>query len=123
MKSILSSLGLILLMSCATTAQDGFTVKVKMNNPNNHKILIAYPNGDDYQMDTSYVVKDGYMIFKGKVDNIVMASLVVRNPGNAVSVGTGFIPGPQLDFVARNGATITIVGDAEKGHMATVQSD
>jgi thiol-disulfide isomerase/thioredoxin len=37
--------------------------------------------------------------------------------------GGGFIPGPSLQFVVRNGATITINGDGDKLYMATVSSD
>ncbi len=104
-------------------AKDGFTVKVKFNNPENHKTLLAYSQGEKNVMDMSPVMEDGYQVFRGSVEGIVNASFVVRNPRNAIQSGGGFIPGPRLSFILRNGATVVIEGDADKPYMATVRSE
>jgi thiol-disulfide isomerase/thioredoxin len=127
MKKIIKTAGFLLLcfatFGCNTQAQDGFVVKVKVSNPNNRTMLLAYSNGDGYVMDTSYTMEKGYRVYKGNLKNIAMASFTVRTPNSMIISGNGIIPGPQLSFVARNGATITVNGDAEKIHMATVTSD
>src|SRR5690606_10480439 len=100
-------------------AAEGFTVRVKFNNPKNHKTLIAYSKGEEHVMDMNPATEDGYQVFRGSVDGVVLASFVVRSPDNVIQSGGGFIPGPGLSFVLRNGADVTIEGDAAKPYMAT----
>ena len=106
---------------CKLSAQEGFTVRAKVPNPNNYKILITYSDGEKYTMDTSYILEKGYMVFKGSINGVGMANFVVRNPNNTIKNGNGVIPGPRLSFVVRNGATVIIEGSTEKIYMATVQ--
>ncbi|QEH41204.1 TlpA disulfide reductase family protein [Chitinophaga sp. XS-30] len=127
MKRIFKAAGVfiscIAAFSCNLQAQNGFTVKVKVSNPNNYTMLIAYKGENGYQIDTAYTMQNGYRVYQGNYPGIGMVSFIVRNPGNMIRSGGGFIPGPGLQFVARNGATITISGDAEKINLATVSSD
>lgn len=112
----------IVALGYKVKAQNGFTVKVKVSNPNNYTMLLAY-KGADYVMDTSYTMENEYRVYKGNYSGIGMARFIVRSPNNVIMSGGGFIPGPTLQFVFRNNATITIHGDADKINMATVSSD
>jgi thiol-disulfide isomerase/thioredoxin len=109
--------------SAPQPAEGGFTVEVKMTNPKNYPAIIFYQNGEQRTRITNFTMEDGYQVFKGSVDGIVSASLVVRSPNNVIKMDRGVIPGPMLSFIVRNGARIVIEGDAEKAYMATVKSD
>jgi len=104
------------------SAQEGFTVTVKIPNPNHYRIALTYEADKTLMPIKQYTMEDGYMVFKGSVNEVVMAHLLVMGPNAMVSTGIGAIPGPQLQFVLRNGATIEIDGNAEKPYLATVKS-
>lgn len=117
-------LWLYFLVSCTTPPpSDAFLVRVKMPNPNGYTMLLAYPKGEDYIMDTTYTKEGDYLVFKGSVPAIQMITFVVRNPHSNIQLAKSFIPGPSLQFVAENGTVITIEGDVDKPWRATVKSD
>ena len=104
-------------------AQEGFTVRVKMPNPNNYKILLGYTNDGKRVSDTAVGKENDYLIFKGSVIDFTLAHLFVRGSKSMIqTAGGGIVPGPVLAFVVRNGANIVIEGDADKSYMANVQS-
>ena len=107
----------------APQKSDGYTVKVKLTHLDNYPVLIAFLDGGQRDVNDVSTMEDGYRVFKGSVDGIVMARLLVRNPSSMLKQSKGMIPGPVLSFVVRNGAHVVIEGDAQKPYMATVQSD
>lgn len=111
----------VMLMAC-TSQRDGFIVKAKINNPKNYQLGIAYSSGNNYVIDTNYTMEGGWAIFKGKVAEPVMATMLVRrNPALMVEVGNGsIIPGPQPSFILSNDE-IEITGDADNIYMAKVK--
>ena len=105
----------------STYAQKSFTVKAKISNPNGYTLLISYLQNGKFVLDTNGVSENGYLIFKGVVEEPVVASLVVRkNPALQIATGEGFIPGPSLQFFLSNDEII-IQGTADKIYAATVQ--
>ncbi|ERJ57947.1 TlpA disulfide reductase family protein [Sphingobacterium paucimobilis] len=102
-------------------AQDSYTVKVKIDNPKKYTMYLAFPSGDDYTIDTSYVIENGWAVFKGKVEEPVLASLGYRgNPASIIQSDMGFIPGPSLSFFLSN-TTIEVTGTVDQVHMAKVK--
>jgi thiol-disulfide isomerase/thioredoxin len=105
------------------SAQEGFTVTVKIPNPNHYRIMLTYEADKGLKPVKQYTMEDGYMVFRGSVDIVTMAHLLVMGPNAMVSTSEGgVIPGPGLPFVLRNGATIVIEGNAGKPYLATVKS-
>ncbi|HWK06606.1 MAG TPA: TlpA disulfide reductase family protein [Puia sp.] len=99
-------------------AQTGYTIKAKIDNPNNYKMAVSYFVNNKLVRDTNCTIEDGWSVFRGKVDEPVIAGLnVVRNPALSIRVGRSFIPGPPFQFVLTN-EEITITGDANTVYMA-----
>lgn len=106
------------MLSCM--AQEGYTLKVKVSNFKNYTPYIAYQANGKYQLDTAYTKENGWMVFKGKVGEPVLASFGLRrNPALAIVTGRGYIPGPSLQFFLTN-ENIEVEGDADKIYMAKV---
>ncbi|TDQ72244.1 TlpA disulfide reductase family protein [Sphingobacterium yanglingense] len=102
-------------------AQNSYTVKTKIDNPKKYTMYLAFASGDGYTVDTSYVVENGWAVFKGTVKEPVLAHLGFRgNPASMIATGQGFIPGPSLSFFLSN-ATIEITGTVDKVHLAKVK--
>jgi len=102
-------------------AQDGYTLKVKISNFKNYTPYVAYAGDGKYVIDTTYTMENGWMVFKGKVAEPVMASFGVRrNPATAIMSNKGFIPGPSLNFFLTN-EEIKVDGDADMLYMAKVE--
>lgn len=110
---------LLSMWSC--TAQEGYTLRVKLSNFKNYTPYIAYPGKDKYVIDTSYTKEGDWMVFKGKVNETVVASFGLRrNPALSIVMDRGFIPGPSLQFFLTN-EEIKVEGDADKVYMADVK--
>lgn len=106
------------MLSCM--AQEGYTLKVKISNFKNYTPYVAYAENGKYVIDTAYTRENGWMVFKGKVSEPVVASFGLRrNPASAIVTGRGYIPGPALQFFLTN-EEITVDGDADKIYMAKV---
>lgn len=105
----------------AAQAQGNYTVKAKINNPKQYTMYLAFAFGDSYTVDTSYVVENGWAVFKGTVAEPVLAHLGFRgNPASMIRSDMGFIPGPSLSFFLSN-TTIEITGTVDKVHLAKVK--
>lgn len=101
-------------------AQQGYTVSVKINNPNNYPLYLVYSTSDNFVRDTNYVMKDGWAVFAGKVSEPVLASLGTGgNPAGFIKVNRGAIPGPMLQFFLTND-DIKIQADASETYMGRV---
>ncbi len=99
----------------------GYQVKVKLENFKNYTPFLAYQKDGGFIVDTNYTMRDGLMVFKGKVDEPVLASFGVRNNPNAViKIANGIIPGTPLSFFLTN-EVISIAGDADKIYMCRVE--
>ncbi|CAM4430204.1 Thiol-disulfide isomerase or thioredoxin [Pedobacter westerhofensis] len=113
-------LSIALLISYLCHAQ-GYKVKIKLNNPQNYKLKMAYFPNDKLVLDSSAVLEDGWMVFKGKVDEPIVANIFM--PGNqalAIHVKGGVIPGPYLNFVLSNDV-IEVTGDANTIYAAKIK--
>lgn len=107
------------LMTCA--AQDGYTIKVKISNIKNYTPYLAYAGAGKYVVDTNYTMLNGWMLFKGKVTEPMIASFGVRrNPANLIKTSIGLIPGPALNFFLTN-EEIKIDGDINAIYLAKVE--
>lgn len=107
------------MLSCY--AQDGYTLKVKISNFKNYTPYLAYAAGGKYVIDTNYTKESGWMVFKGKVPEPVMASFGLRrNPATVIMSKQGFIPGPSLNLFLTN-EEIVVNGDADMLYMAKVE--
>ncbi|MDR6781536.1 thiol-disulfide isomerase/thioredoxin [Pedobacter africanus] len=101
-------------------AQEGYTLKVKVNNFKNYTPYIAYAANGKYVIDTAYIRENGWMVFKGKVSEPVVASFGLRrNPATVIINGRGMIPGPALQFFLTN-ERIQAEGDADEIYMAKI---
>jgi thiol-disulfide isomerase/thioredoxin len=103
-------------------AQNEFTVRARINNPNHYTVFLAYLKNGKFAADTNYIMENGWYVFKGSVSEPVVASFGLRgNP--ALSIPTdrgGSIPGPALSFILSNDV-ITIKGDANTVYRSTVK--
>ncbi|HWK06738.1 MAG TPA: TlpA disulfide reductase family protein [Puia sp.] len=113
-----------LLCICNLTvcySQQEYSVKVKLENPNDYKLVLFYPAGNQYVIDTNYTIENGWAIFRGKkTDETVLASLNMRNnPALGIQLVKGLIPGPALEFFWAN-EDIRITGEANTIYMAAV---
>lgn len=116
-KSLMVSLGL--LLSFAAFAQE-YKVKVKLNNPENYQLRMAYFVDDNVVIDSNAVAENGWMVFKGKVEEPIVANMFMPgNPALSISVQGGVIPGPYLNFFLTN-EEIEITGDANTIYAAKV---
>ncbi len=115
---ILSFLGSLL----GVQAQSSYTVKTKISNPQKYTMYLAFASGEDYTIDTAYTIENGWAVFKGTVNEPVLASLGFRgNPASMIPTSEGFIiPGPSLSFFLSN-TTIEITGTVDKVHLAKVK--
>lgn len=115
---------LLVLAFCAFQgiAQPGYTIKAKINNPSNYTIGIGYSMNNRFILDTVFAMEDGYMVFKGKVDEPVVANMFVRrNPALVIRLNDGgIIPGPSLSFFISN-EEIKITGDVNTIYSAEVK--
>lgn len=118
-RTVIGALCLSCVLISSAFAQ-GFTVKAKIKNRGNYTTLIAYQADGKYHLDTNFVEKDGWLYFKGKVEEPVIASFVVRDPSLNIKRGGGMIPSPSLSFVLSNDE-ITIVGDTKKIYKSKVK--
>lgn len=115
----------ILMMCCvfsilSAIAQEGYTLKVKISNFKNYTPYIAYPENGKYVIDTTYTVDNGWMVFKGRVNEPTIASFVLGgNPALGIVIQKGYIQGPSLQLFLSN-EEIKLEGDADKIYMAKV---
>jgi len=117
MKYILISI--CLAVSCICQAQ-GYKVKVKLNNPQNYKLRMVYFQDNQMTIDTNAVLDNGWMVFKGKVEEPIVANIYLTgNPALNIRVPGGIIPGPNLNFFLSNDE-IEITGDANTLYAAKV---
>ncbi len=112
----------LLIMSGLLSArsQQGYTVRTKISNPDKYPMILGYFDGDKFVIDTGAVMENGWTVFRGKVAEPMIASLIIRrDPALSIQVDRGFIPGPSCSFFLTN-ESITIVGDAHTVYMAAV---
>ncbi len=112
----------LLCAACfAVHAQESYVVKAKIENAENYKMHLSYLVNGQFNIDTSYVIENGWAVFRGKVDRPVIANLGVRqHPALMIKTVQYFIPGPNLSFALTN-ETITIRGSADRVYMAKVK--
>jgi thiol-disulfide isomerase/thioredoxin len=102
-------------------AQNGFTVKAKINNPENYTLFLGYTSNGKFVADTTYTVEDGWYVFKGIVDEPVVAHLGARKcPALTIKTEKSFIPGPSLNFYLSN-EVIKVTGDVNTIYMSKVE--
>ncbi len=116
---------LLVLLFCSAVssyAQNGFIVKVKLTDMDRYKPVLFYSNGGKLITDSISIDENGYKVFKGKVDEPIIANLTVRaHPMLSVRIGNNRVsPGPSLNFVLSNDE-IEINGDAATVYMAAVK--
>lgn len=110
-----------LLGTLLTMAQQGYTVKIKLNNSKNYKPYLAYTDNGNDVLQTDYKNENGWIVFRGKVSAPLVAYFGLRdNPALLITIEQGVIPGPSLNLFLTN-QTITITGDADKVYMAKVE--
>ena len=109
------------LLALASTAQSrGYRVKVKIDNPSHYPMYLAYAEGADYKVDTSFTMEDGAAVFTGKVKEPTVAAFGFRgNPDLMISLKDAFIPGPNLNFFLSN-EDIEIEGTVPESYKAKV---
>lgn len=112
---------LILLFFCSIMAfGQGFTVKLKIENQTENRFNLVYNLGDSLVIDSSAVQIDGWVVFKGAVNEPVVAHLIMpKNDNLQIEVEGGVIPGPGLRFFLSN-EVIEVVGDASTFYAATI---
>ncbi|UKJ06779.1 TlpA disulfide reductase family protein [Solitalea lacus] len=116
------TLSLIFIISCITAnAQErGFTIKAKLQNVGKFKVFIAYTSAQKHVIDTNYVVENGSLIFRGRLNEPTVVTMGVRNPALSIKVGKGAIPSPILKFFLDND-DLVITGDANEIYRADVK--
>lgn len=119
MKSLMLSLGLLISGLCYG---QGYQVKIKLDNPDDHQVRLFYQKDGQFVADTNATLEDGWVVFTGVVEEPVVATLVMpTNPALRISLGGGgIIPGPRLSFVLSN-QEIEITGDADRLYAAHVK--
>lgn len=102
-------------------SQKEFKVMAKINNPHQYSMYFAYAANGRYVIDTNYTMENGWAVFKGSVEEPVVASFGVRrNPALQILLANGMImPAPSLNFFLSNDV-IKIVGDANSVYVAKV---
>lgn len=114
----------VLLFSSVVSnyAQNGYTVKVKLTDMDRYKPMIVYSNSEKFIADSTSVEENGYLVFRGKVEEPVIANLLVRkHPMLLIQINENRVsPGPSLNFVLSNDE-IEINGDAATVYMAAVK--
>jgi thiol-disulfide isomerase/thioredoxin len=118
MKSVVLSAA-ALLFCCFCHAQ-GYKVKLKISNPGNYKVkMTSFPN-NKLVIDSNAVLEDGWLVFRGKVQEPIVANIFLRgNPALTIPIQGGLIPGPNLEFFLSNDE-IEITGDANTVYAAKV---
>lgn len=105
----------------ATYAQDSFTIRAKIENPDRLALFLGYSENGKFVIDTNYTEENGVYIFKGTVSSPVVARMGVKNcPALTVKTDRGIIPGPGLNFMLNN-TNIDIKGEADKIYLASVE--
>jgi thiol-disulfide isomerase/thioredoxin len=98
-------------------------IKVKIENPQHYSMFFPYKNGDKWEYDSVYVMEDGYRAYTVPVTDFRLQKLIVRNPSLNFIIPDGLVPGPQMTLLLKEGATVTIEGDANNPLLASVKSD
>ncbi len=101
----------------------GYSVKAKIDNPENFSpYYLEYSDHGELVVDTNYTVDGDWIVFKGKINEPVVASFgVLGNPENSITDNIDFpMEAPPLTFFLSNDK-IEIVGDANHIYMAHVQ--
>ncbi|MDR6781947.1 hypothetical protein ABIE26_001564 [Pedobacter africanus] len=107
------------LLNCY--AQEGFTLKVKLDNFKDYKPYLSYGVDGKRFMDTVYATENGWMVFKGKVKEPTYARLSLSgNPELFIRMAKHDYPGPALNFFLSN-EEIKVTGNADKIYMASVE--
>jgi len=102
-------------------AQQGFTIKASIANAENYTIALFYKVNNKYVFDSTPVRQNGIAIFKGRVDEPILATLSIRrHPDLTIKINGGFIPGPSLQFFLDN-EQIKIKGDAATLYASKVK--
>lgn len=102
-------------------AQNGFTVKAKIKNPENYTLFLGYTSNGKFFVDTNYTVENGWYVFKGTVDEPVVAHLGARKcPALTIKTEKSIIPGPSLNFYLSN-EVIKVTGDVNTIYMSKVE--
>jgi len=117
-KSIMLA-GATFFISCFCQAQE-YKVKLKISNPGNYKVrMTSFPN-NKLVIDSNAVFEDGWLVFRGKVAEPIVANIFFRgNPALTIPLQGGLIPGPNLEFFLSNDE-IEITGDANTVFAAKV---
>ncbi|TDQ73722.1 AhpC/TSA family protein [Sphingobacterium yanglingense] len=114
----------VLLTSCASKKEVvGYAVKARIDNPENYSpYYLEYSDRGEVIVDTNYTVDGDWIVFKGKIDEPVVASFGVRgNPANSITDNINFpMEAPSLRFFLSNDK-IEIVGDANHIYMANIK--
>ncbi|MCI0920898.1 TlpA disulfide reductase family protein [Sphingobacterium rhinopitheci] len=117
----MKNLLLLLFLFCSVMLYgQGYTLKLKIENQSTNKFTLAYNIGDDLVIDSSAVPIDGWMVFKGNIEEPVVANVIIRNhPKLQIDLDQGMIPGPALRLILSNDI-IEVLGDANTLYAATV---
>ncbi|TXH23247.1 MAG: AhpC/TSA family protein [Chitinophagaceae bacterium] len=120
---VYKSMVMLLLTTCLGLngfTQKSFEVKAKIRNADKYTYYLAYSVNGEFKIDTKPEIKNGWAIFKGTVDEPVLASFGLRgNPELLIKMGEGIIPGHGLNFFLTNEA-FKIEGEANKVYASNV---
>jgi thiol-disulfide isomerase/thioredoxin len=110
-----------LLGSWSVFAQKGFILRVKLNNPQQYPIHLLYTVKGKSLTDTSSTFENGALVFKGTVDEPVVAIITsYKTPALFIQTEKVSMPGPALYLVLTNDE-INVEGEVDKLYMAKVK--
>ena len=102
-------------------SQEGYTLKVKINNPQHYPVSLSYIANNHFVRDTNYTIENGWQVFKGTMPEPALAYLIMQgNPALLIKTNGSFIPSPMLQFFLTNDE-IEITGSANTIYVSTVR--
>lgn len=111
-------------LSTAVPGNDSVTiVKLKMMNAEGYRIYFHTVADGQLRKDSAYTMEDGYRVYTLAAPYSRVQQLLILDPQFKVVPAKGEIPPPQLQFLLKKGATITIEGNAALPAISKISSD
>jgi thiol-disulfide isomerase/thioredoxin len=114
------SIGLLFALPLAGLAQQGFTVKMKLNGLGDKQVKVI-STSNKFKADTLAADKNGVVVWSGKLDEPQLVRVEVLDTSLNLVIGKAVAPPPSLMFLLTN-ANIGVTGNAKEIFAATVSS-
>ena len=108
----------------ASGRRSGFTIQAHIEGQGAYKLSYSYATAGGRVEDTPRLVNGDQLIFKGHVDEPVIAFFNTEDPASRFSLVKGgiYTPGPRLEMVISN-TSLRIEGHSEELYLANVKGD